>query len=41
MNYFIWGLTAFLYTPVFHQLYRMRWKNIDYTHAYFILPVAL
>ncbi len=41
MNYFIWGLTAVLYTPVFIQLYRMRWKNIDYTHAYFILPVAL
>jgi exosortase len=41
MNYLIWGATVILYIPVFRQLYRMRWKNIDYTHAYFILPVAL
>jgi len=33
-------LTA-LYSPIFLQLYRSRWEFIDYTHAYFILPVSL
>ncbi len=41
MNYLIWLLTAILYSPIFYQLYRSRWENIDYTHAYFILPVSL
>jgi exosortase len=41
MNYFIWLLTAILYSPVLYQLYRSRWENIDYTHGYFILPVSL
>ena len=36
-----WILTIVLYTPVFRQLYTSRWEAIDYTHAYFILPVAL
>ncbi|MCF6151602.1 MAG: exosortase/archaeosortase family protein [Candidatus Kuenenia stuttgartiensis] len=39
--YTIWALTAILYVPVFYQLYRNRWVAVDYTHAYFILPVAL
>jgi exosortase len=41
MNYLIWLATALLYSPVFYQLYRARWETIDYTHAYFILPVSL
>jgi exosortase len=41
MNYLIWLGTALLYFPVFFQLYRSRWETIDYTHAYFILPVSL
>ncbi len=40
-NYIIWLLTAILYSPVVYQLYRSRWEIIDYTHAYFILPVSL
>ncbi len=32
---------ALLYSPVFKQLYQARWDTIDYTHAYFILPVSL
>jgi len=40
-NYIVWLLTAILYSPVVYQLYRSRWEIIDYTHAYFILPVAL
>ncbi len=30
-----------LYTPVFIQLYQFRWNNIDYSHAYIVLPVSL
>lgn len=40
-NYIIWSLVAILYSPVVYQLYRSRWEIIDYTHAYFILPVSL
>lgn len=40
-HYLIWGLLTALYTPVFIQLYRSRWETIDYTHAYFILPLSL
>jgi len=40
-NYIIWALVAILYSPVVYQLYRSRWEIIDYTHAYFILPVSL
>ncbi len=36
-----WSLTLLLYSPVFYQLYAIRWHLIDYTHAYFVLPVAL
>lgn len=36
-----WLLLTALYTPILFQLYRSRWEFIDYTHAYFILPVAL
>lgn len=42
MFYFLpWSLTVILYIPVFIQLYTLRWQMIDYTHAYFILPVSL
>lgn len=37
----IWLLAGALYYPVFSMLYKARWENIDYTHAYFILPVAV
>lgn len=37
----IWFSVSVLYFPVFAQLYSTRWVNIDYTHAYFILPVSL
>jgi len=40
-DYLIWLLIAALYSPILFQLYRLRWKIIDYTHAYFILPVSL
>ncbi len=40
-DYLIWALVAILYTPIFIQLYQSRWENIDYTHAYSILPVSL
>ncbi|MFA5148065.1 MAG: exosortase/archaeosortase family protein [Candidatus Omnitrophota bacterium] len=29
-----------LYSPVIYQLYKARWETIDYTHAYFILPLS-
>ncbi len=42
MIYFLtWIFVAALYSPIFYQLYQSRWENIDYTHAYFILPVSL
>jgi len=41
LNRLIWLLVALLYSPVLYQLYRGRWETIDYTHAYFILPVSL
>ncbi len=41
MHYIIWLLIGALYSPIFYQLYRSRWETIDYTHAYFILPVTV
>lgn len=38
---FVWALTAGVYAPVFIALYGSRWETIDYTHAYFILPLSL
>jgi exosortase len=40
-NYLIWILVAILYYPIFSNLYNMRWEAIDYSHAYFILPLSL
>ena len=36
-----WILFVVLYFPIFWGLYRSRWASIDYTHAYFILPIVL
>lgn len=36
-----WLLTTFLYSPVFYTLYKSKWDSVDYTHAYFILPLSL
>jgi len=41
LNWLIWLLVTVLYTPVFIDLYKARWETIDYTHAYFILPISL
>ena len=40
-NYVIWALAAALYAPLFYNLYSLRWDKVDYTHAYFILPISL
>jgi len=40
-NYLIWILVAVLYYPLFSNLYNMRWETVDYSHAYFILPISL
>ena len=37
----IWLLTVILYSPLFYELYRRKWEGVDYTHAYFILPISL
>ncbi len=41
VNIIIWVLVAGLYSPIISQLYKARWEAIDYTHAYFILPVFI
>jgi exosortase len=41
MHYIIWLLIVAIYSPVFWDLYRSRWESIDYTHAYFVLPISL
>ena len=41
INFIIWILAAAIYTPSFIKLYNVRWDLLDYTHAYFILPVSL
>jgi exosortase len=41
LQYAIWLLVLVLYSPVIYQLYISRWEMIDYTHAYFILPLSL
>lgn len=37
----VWLCPLMLYFPVLFQLYTARWETVDYTHAYFILPVSL
>ena len=39
--YLVWLLVVGIYSPIFYQLYNSSWSTIDYTHAYFVLPVAL
>lgn len=41
INYLVWLLVISLYTPVSYILYTKGWKAVDYTHAYFILPLFL
>jgi exosortase len=41
LNLIIWIIAAVLYAPVFSNLYSIRWDTVDYTHAYFILPISL
>ncbi len=41
MKYLVWLLVIILYTPVFNNLYNIRWDTVDYSHAYFILPISL
>lgn len=40
-NYIVWSLITLLYSPILYQLYTSRWEMIDYTHAYFILPISI
>lgn len=41
IHFLIWLLVIVLYFPVFSNLYNIRWDTVDYTHAYFILPISL
>jgi len=41
MHYFIWLLVVALYFPIFWKLYRVRWDLLDYSHAFFILPISI
>ncbi|MBI5056287.1 MAG: exosortase [Nitrospirae bacterium] len=41
VNYVVWSLVIIMYAPLFYQLYLFQWDKIDYTHAYFILPLSL
>jgi exosortase len=41
LHFLIWILVIILYSPILWQLYNARWEIIDYTHAYFILPLSL
>jgi len=34
-------MVIILFTPVFIELYNVRWETLDYTHAYFILPISI
>jgi len=36
-----WLFMAGLYGPVFWTLYMGTWESLDYTHAYFILPISI
>ncbi len=40
-HFVLWTLAAGLYFPVFYKLYTYRWDALDYTHAYFILPISI
>ncbi len=41
MAYIAWTLVVIMYYPVFTTLYDFRWDKVDYTHAYFILPISI
>jgi len=41
LNYSTWILVVALYFPIFWKLYRVRWDLLDYSHAFFILPISI
>jgi exosortase len=41
MYYLLWLLVGALFFPVFAVLFGQRWDALNYTHAYFILPISL
>ena len=41
INYFIWTLVTAIYIPIFYKLYTVRWDLLDYSHAFFILPISI
>jgi len=41
MYYLLWGLVGALFFPVFAVLFGQRWDALNYSHAYFILPISL
>lgn len=41
LKFIPWLLTVILYSPVFYILYKSKWESVDYTQAYFILPISL
>ncbi len=41
LQYLPWLLVSILYFPVLKDLYMSRWQAVDYTHAYFILPISI
>jgi exosortase len=41
INALVWAIAAGVYAPILYSLYRGRWESVDYTHAYFILPISL
>lgn len=40
-DHIIWAAVAILYAPALKELYGQYWGAIDYTHAFFILPVSI
>lgn len=40
-DYFISFAALFMFVPTFYKLVVLGWKQADYTHAYFILPISL
>ncbi len=41
LNAVILTILAVVYSPIIIDLYNKRWDMIDYTHAYFILPISI
>ena len=41
LTWMAFGGVLAINVPIFYHLYTYRWEAVDYTHAYFILPVSL